>query len=223
MNLLKSYEFIQPEKVRQTIHILGLGTIGSHVAAYLARCGFTKFALWDLDKVEEKNLNNQHYFVSDIGKPKTEACRDLILSINPEAAKTIVLHNDGWNGEVLSGYVFLAVDNIDIRRAFVESHMQNPYIKAVFDCRTGLTDGEFYGADWSSMEQREKLLKSMQYTYEEAKAATPVSACGGVLGVVTTAALLSGYVVNDFINFVKGEGIKGFGVVDAFGFDVTAA
>lgn len=223
MNLQKSYDFIQPDKVKQTIHIIGLGTIGSHIAAYLARCGFTKFALWDLDKVEEKNINNQHYTLADVGKTKVDACRDLILSINPEAEKHITLHDKGWNGEVLSGYVFLAVDSIAIRRNFVEKHMNNKFVKAVFDCRTGLTNGEFYGTDWSSMEARQQLLKTMQFTDEQAAKSTPVSACGGVLGVVTTAVMLSACVVNDFINFVKSDPTVFYGHVEAFGFDITAA
>lgn len=223
MDLRKSYEFIQPEKVSETIHIIGLGTIGSRIAEFLARSGFTKFELWDLDKVERKNINNQCYTEAHVGKPKTEACKDLILSINPEAEQTIKLHDEGWTDEILSGYVFLAVDNIDIRRAFVEQHINNPFIKVVFDCRVGLTDGQFYAADWSNYKSRQKLLKTMDFTHEEAMESTPVSACGGVLGVVTTAAIMAGNVVNNFINFVKGNQFHEWGYQDAFSFDITVA
>ena len=216
MNLSKSYDFFQPEKDDSRIHIVGCGSVGSTLAENLARCGLTKMTLWDFDTVEEHNIVNQMFTTKHVGMKKVDALREILVDINPEIDKTLQLKPDGWNGKVLSGIIMLAVDNIDLRREIVEAHMDNPYVKAVFDFRTGLTDAQHYAADWSDMKMKENLLRSMQFTHEEAADETPVSACGITLGVATTVRLICAYGVNNYIRFVKGEGIWKFVQIDGF-------
>lgn len=216
MNLNKSYEYFQPEKDQSMVHIIGCGSVGSTIAENLARCGVTKMTLWDFDKVESHNIVNQMFLQEHIGKNKAEALRDIIISINPEAARDIVVKTEGWKGKTLSGYVFLAVDSIDVRKQIVEKHMGSTYIKAMFDVRTLLESAQHYAADWSNIDMRKALLKSMQFTHEEAAAETPTSACGVTLGVATTVRIVSALAVNNYINFVKGLGIWKFLNVDGF-------
>ena len=73
-----------------------------------------------------------------------------------------------------------------------------------------------YGAEWNDYQSRQNLLNSMQFSHEEAKNETPVSACGITLGVVTTVRLICAMCVNNYIKFVKGEGIWKFGQIDGF-------
>ena len=65
------------------IGIAGLGGLGSNIAMMLARSGIGHLTLADFDSVEPSNLNRQHYMVSHLGIPKTEAIKDLILQANP--------------------------------------------------------------------------------------------------------------------------------------------
>lgn len=65
------------------IGIAGLGGLGSNIAMMLARSGIGHLTLADFDSVEPTNLNRQHYMVSHLGMPKTEAIKDLILQANP--------------------------------------------------------------------------------------------------------------------------------------------
>lgn len=222
MNLSKLYEFFQPEKVRDRIHIIGCGSVGSAIAELLVRCGLTKITLWDFDIVEPHNVSNQMFRQIDIGKPKVEALRDMLVDINPDVADTLELKPDGWNGEKLSGYLFLCVDNIDLRREIVEKHMHSLDVKAVFDFRTLLTSAQHYAADWVNYRQKKGLLASMQFSHEEAAEETPVSACGVTLGVVTTVRSICELGVNNFLNFVKGNGLKTFVEFDGFHFAITA-
>lgn len=222
MNLTKSYEFFNPSAVKSRVHILGCGSVGSTLAENLARCGVTKFGLWDFDMVEPHNIVNQMFTEDHIGKSKVEALRDIIVSINPDAAPDIELHPNGWQGEIISGYIFLAIDSIEIRRDFVEKHMNHPYVKAVFDIRTLLESAQHYAADWSERAQKQRLLRTMQFSHEEAAEETPVSACGITLGVATTVRLVSALAVNNFIKFVKGEGLKTFVMIDGFNFILDA-
>ena len=223
MDLSKSYDYFKPETVEERIHIVGCGSVGSTLAENLARVGLTKFTLWDFDEVEPHNIVNQMFTQEHIGKPKVEALKEIILSINPEAAADIQIEPKGWRGKMMSGYIFLAVDNIELRKKIVERHMDSPYVKAVFDFRTLLESGQHYAADWTDSKMKKILLDTMQFTHEEAKAEEPVSACGVVLGVNTTVRLICGMGVNNFLNFVRGQGLwkmvnfDGFhGILDCF-------
>ena len=222
MDLSKSYEFFQPERYNDRIHIVGCGSVGSTLAENLARCGMTKFTLWDFDRVEAHNIVNQMFTEQDVGRPKVEALRDILVNINPEIADKIELKPDGWNGKLMSGYVFLAVDSIDLRREIVEKHMNSPCVKAMFDFRTLLESAQHYAANWSDYKAKQDFMRSMQFSHDEAKSETPVSACGITLGVATTVRLICGLGVNNFINFVKGNGLKKLIIIDGFNFILDA-
>lgn len=212
MNTSKVDEYFRPDKSK--LYVVGCGSVGSTLAEALARCGCTNFVLMDFDKVESKNLANQAFRASDIGRPKVEALRDIITSINPDAAKSVRIVPEGWTGQNLSGYVFLCVDNIDLRRQIVEKNFRNLNIKAMFDFRTGLTDAQHYAANWKSLESRKRLLDTMQFSHEEAAADTPVSACGVTLGVVTTVMSIVSIGVQNYIRAVKGENIDSIVLLD---------
>lgn len=221
MDLNKSYEFFKPECVKDRIHIIGCGSVGSTIAENLVRCGITKLTLWDFDTVESHNIVNQMFRESDVGKEKTQALFDLLTEINPAVKQDIQIKKKGWNGEVVSGYLFLCVDNIDLRRKIVEAHMDSPYVKAVFDVRTLLESAQHYAADWSSYEQRTYLLNTMSFSHDEAVAETPVSACGFTLGVATTVRIICAVAVNNFMKFVKNDTFSKLVMVDCFGFMMT--
>ena len=216
MDLSKSYEFFQPEKDKARIHILGCGSVGSTIAENLARCGITKMTLWDFDTVEPHNIVNQMYTQEHVGMNKAVALKEMLKSINPEIGDELKVEPEGWRGKMLSGYVFLAVDNIDLRREFVEKHFDSPTIKAMFDVRTMLTGAQHYAADWADYKSKQNFLNSMQFSHDEAADETPVSACGVTLGIVTTVRLICGMAVNNYIKFVKGEGLWKFVQIDGF-------
>lgn len=222
MDLSKSYDFFQPEKDDARIHIVGCGSVGSTLAENLARCGVTKMTLWDFDTVEAHNIVNQMFRQEDVGKLKVEALKDILMDINPEIKDNVELKPKGWEGKLMSGYIFLCVDNIELRRTIVEKHMDSPYVKAVFDFRTLLESAQHYAADWSDYKMKQDLLKSMQFSHEEAAEETPVSACGVTLGVATTVRLICALGVNNYINFVKGNGIKKLIMIDGFHFMLDA-
>lgn len=222
MDLSKSYEFFQPEKNTAKIHIVGCGSVGSTVAENLARCGVKNMVLWDFDKVEAHNIVNQMFRQQDIGKPKVEALKDILTDINPELVDSVELKPEGWQGKLMSGFIFLCVDSIELRREIVEKHMDSPCVKAMFDFRTLLESAQHFAADWSEYKMKQDLLKSMQFSHDEAKDETPVSACGITLGVATTVRIICALGVNNYINFVKGNGIKKLIIADGFNYMLDA-
>ena len=223
MNLNKSREVFDPAKITAPIHIIGCGSVGSTIAELLARYGLTKFTLWDMDKVEEKNLVNQMFFDDHVGMKKVDALRDILGNINLTCNETVKVKPDGWHGEPLAGYVFLAVDDIAIRRDIVKRNQYNANIKAMFDVRTALFDAQLYAADWRDPQAKKALLDSMNFTHEEATNEVPRSACGEVLGVAPTVRMAATMTVINFQKFVTEGKIKDLILVAPFNLDTEGA
>lgn len=222
MNLAKSYEYFNPLNCKGRCHIIGCGSVGSTVAENLARLGITKFTLYDFDVVEPHNIANQMFVNDDIGKEKVDAVAEIITSINPDAKKDIRIQRKGYTNQVLNGYVFLCVDNIDTRREIVEASKDNRSIKAMFDFRTRLEDSQHYAADWSNPTDIEKLLGQMQFTHEEAKEATPVSACNVELCVAPTVRMVCSVGVANFMNFINEKPLHKTVLIDSFNLWIDA-
>ena len=220
MVLTKSIEYFDPVNVKGKCHIIGCGSVGSTVAALLARLGVTKFVLYDFDRVEAHNLANQMFIHTDIKAEKVDAVKPIITEINPDAEPTIEICREGYNDQKLNGYVFLCVDNIDLRREICQKHRMNRMIKAVFDFRTRLEDAQHYAANWADMKQVDNLIKTMDFSHDEAHAATPVTACGTELGVAPTVWVVCSLGVCNFMNLIRGVPLKNIVVCNPFAMDI---
>lgn len=202
MNTAKHYEYFQPDSIKENIHIIGCGAIGSTVAFLLAKLGLTNLILYDEDVVESKNVANQMYRDADVGKPKVEALKDILADINPELEDTIQTRGF-YKDEPLDGYVFMAADSIVVRRSIVESNKYNTNVIGMFDFRMRLEDAQHYAADWSSVKMKDDLLASMNFTDEEAAEQTPRSACRETLSFMPTITGICGWGVDNFVRFTK--------------------
>lgn len=68
---------------RRTVGMVGVGSGGSAVAVELARAGVGRFVLLDPDRLELANLSRHLCGLSDLGRTKVAAVRDLLLDRNP--------------------------------------------------------------------------------------------------------------------------------------------
>lgn len=221
MDISKHMDFYNPMiDFKDQIHIIGCGAIGSTLAEMLTRMGFEELHLYDFDIVTEHNIANQMFNSKDIGQLKTFCIAYHCKLINPDIK--IFKHDKGWDGQPLKGYVFLAVDNIDLRRQIATDNKYNQQIKGMFDFRMRFSDAQHYGADWHDPKAVEAFIGTMQFTHEEAKAETPISACGTSLNIVTTVRIICSYGLCNFINFIKEGKIKKMVLIDGFKFDVLA-
>lgn len=220
MNLNKHREFFDPDKFEDEIHIIGCGAVGSTIAEQLARLGIKRIHLYDFDIVSEHNITNQMFLNRHIGMLKTDALTELLEDINPEI--DIIRIEEGWEpGTTLSGYVFLAVDSINTRNAIVKDNLFNPNIKVMFDTRMRLTDAQHYAVKWTT-EGKDFLKNTMNFTDEEANAATPTSACGTTLSVTPTVRLICSYAVANFINATLDKKLIKMLLIDAFNMTIDA-
>lgn len=214
MNLSKSLDYFDPiNQVDAAIHIIGVGAMGSRVAELLVRLGVPKIHIWDMDTVEDKNIANQLYLHSHIGMKKTDALESFLLDINPNLK---VSKHEEYTNQALAGYIFLCVDNIELRHKIATSNKENPYIKGMFDTRMRLEDAQSYGAKWDDEKQKETFINSMDFTHEEAKEATPVSACGTTLSVASTVVSTAAHTVANFMNLIRTNKCDSMIFINAF-------
>jgi molybdopterin/thiamine biosynthesis adenylyltransferase len=68
---------------KKTILIVGLGSGGSTLAKYLGCTGIGRIILVDSENLETVNIIRHEGGINDIGKPKTQVCKQVIESHNP--------------------------------------------------------------------------------------------------------------------------------------------
>jgi molybdopterin/thiamine biosynthesis adenylyltransferase len=100
---------------RARVAVGGLGGVGGNHVLALARIGFGRFSLADLDHFELANMNRQAgASVNTLGRSKVEVTADIVRAINPEA--DLRLFPNGITreniGDFLDGAI-AAVDGID--------------------------------------------------------------------------------------------------------------
>ncbi|MBW7838566.1 MAG: molybdopterin-synthase adenylyltransferase MoeB [Chitinophagaceae bacterium] len=100
--------------------VIGAGGLGSPALLYLAAAGVGTIGIVDFDNVEVSNLHRQVLFgVEDVGKPKVEAAKRRLQSLNPHI--NIVTHNTRLTSEnaleIFKGYDVVAdgTDNFPTR------------------------------------------------------------------------------------------------------------
>ncbi len=91
----------------RTVGIIGVGSGGAAIAVELAKAGVGRFVLIDPDRLEPANLSRHVCGLSDLGRAKVFAVRDLLLDRNPniavDALQLDVLHSPDRAREALTG------------------------------------------------------------------------------------------------------------------------
>lgn len=208
LNTDKVQEFFDASKIKDQIHVVGCGAVGSNVAELLARMGCTNIHLWDFDTVEPHNVANQNFFQKDIGKPKVEVIRDFLYEINDELKQPgkLTIHPEGLKAPwILNGYIFMCADSMVVRNAIVDANKVNPNAIFALDFRMRLTDAQHYAADFRKPSSVKDFKATMNFTDEEALAATPMSACGTSLSVPFTVKTIASLGVDNFTSFCLGK------------------
>lgn len=202
MDLTKLEDWFNPIKITNTITVIGTGALGSWMIEGLVRMGFTNINIYDDDVVNPHNISNQNFTETQIGEEKIKCMIERAKAINPLVK--ITGHGryifDKEKNNLLSGYVFLCLDNIDTRRMIVEN---NPYVMFWTDIRIGLEEGQVYSAE---RKDRQDLLNTMQWKQDDPDRVVKVSACGRELGILPTVWLVISQALNNFILHLKKEG-----------------
>ncbi|HVN72771.1 MAG TPA: HesA/MoeB/ThiF family protein [Desulfomonilia bacterium] len=106
--------------LKSHVAIVGCGGLGGYIIEGLARLGIGKMTVIDPDSFEEHNLNRQILCTMDVlGKPKVEAARARIKTVNPAvevAAIRDAFSQDNGRRMLMDVQVVLdGLDNIPVR------------------------------------------------------------------------------------------------------------
>jgi len=114
-----------PRLRQAAVGIAGLGGLGSMVAVALARTGVGRLVVADFDCVEQGNLDRQHYFLDQVGRPKAAALVETLQRIDPEVSVETFAHRlDGAAVQrVFAGVHVVAecLDRADQKQMLVEA------------------------------------------------------------------------------------------------------
>ena len=110
---------------RQRVIVFGVGGVGSWCAESLVRSGITHLTIVDSDAVCESNINRQLMATTlTVGRPKVEALKERLLSINPDA--DIVCRQQVFCAETLEefplddyDYVIDAIDSLKDKQLLI--------------------------------------------------------------------------------------------------------
>lgn len=184
--LLRQLEIIPLSCLGEPITVIGAGAIGGWTTLALAKMGFCNIKVLDFDKVDEVNINSQFYRISDIGKLKVEALRDLVRDFT---GTEIAVHNVVYEVCQFPGIVVSAVDSMKVRSQIWKAHsLKSMGTKAIIDPRMGAETALLYVMN----PMDDKDIKTYEKTLYEDKDAVQERCTNKA--VIYTANLLSGLV-----------------------------
>lgn len=147
----RQQELLQKDFKEESALVIGLGGIGSWVALNLALLGVGTLVLVDSDTIEASNLNRTLYKLSDIGRKKTEAIKELISERRQD---TIVLAiDDYFSPDMLDkysvDYIFDCTDNLNTKDKLKGMNFQGNYVKCGYDGYSAtISINDFESGSW---------------------------------------------------------------------------
>jgi hypothetical protein len=197
-------EVFQPFGFTKTIDVIGAGATGSHVAYILAKMGVRNIRAYDFDKIEEHNVPNQLYSISDVGKHKVKALQDCIEKMTSIKIAGHNLKIENGVDYSAGNIVFLLTDTMSSRRDIFNSFLKlRPSVELVIETRMGADSGRVYAFNPARPSQISEWEATL---YEDAEAET--SLCGSSTSVCCTAVNIASLAVWQMFRHLKGEAIE---------------
>ena len=192
MNLSRQTGIIAPDilKNAEVVTLIGVGGIGSPLVLTLAKMGIPKFVLIDPDTVEDYNIPNQLFRLSDIGRPKVIAAKEVIEAFT--GAEVVAIQEKFDGSQKLEGIVISGVDWMTVRKMIWESLRFNPLVPLYVEGRMASELLRIYTlnpTDPNAVTAYEATL----YSDEEAQQA-PCTAKSIIYTVMVSAGLMAGQV-----------------------------
>ena len=194
LNISRHVDLFNPYHFNTPITIIGAGALGSWLTLALAKLSLVNINIWDYDNIEEHNIANQAFSLSDVGNNKATTIANQIynttgINISPFERK--------FTNQRLSGVVFLMVDSMEQRKKIWESSIKlNPSVNLLIEARMGLDVGRVYNVEPTNLTH----IKKYEDTYYDDDV-TEISACGNSKTVISTALGIVSWCVRQLINW----------------------
>jgi len=151
-----------PDNQRHKLMIIGAGSTGSFLALTLAKMGWKDIKVIDYDTIDETNISNQMWKISDIGKAKTEALQDTIKEYSGTTIKTENIKIDEnyfWDIDNRTIVIF-ALDSLKARLMCYEALKDYPI--RIIDGRFGAQGWEIWNINLAEDIDKEHYEKSLK-------------------------------------------------------------
>lgn len=193
-------DLFNPRRHNQTVHIIGMGGIGSEVFRQVLGVGIRHIEIWDDDAVEGHNLPSQLIYPKrDLGKLKVLSAASYAEYMGYDDI-TLTAHAERVTPDTpLEGIVISGVDSMDSRKDIWQAIGENPLVELYLDGRIGGEQLTYFSAiplDSQSMDDYAATL------FEQEHAAQLL--CGSRVICYTTAAL-AGFLVGHMCLFLSGR------------------
>ena len=205
----KSWFVIDKDKIPGNIHVVGVGASGSRLVENLVRLNLaSKIIVYDMDEVEEKNLNNQAYLREHIGQPKVVALQDLCLKIDSTNKIRTQKRKVEYLNTTSKDVVFLLVDSFESRIQIMKSLTGNPLV---------ITGGiSSYGGnvEVARGENLKKLIAEYEALppgggeYDE----NDLTPCGSPISIYHRIGVVSSYMAEQMIESLERGGDFGYSI-----------
>lgn len=190
---------IDPDRLDIPIMIIGAGSVGSFVAMSLAKMGCQDITVCDFDTVEDHNMPNQLYKISDLGRLKVEALQEAVKEF---ADIDIKIMKEKFDFQSYKKITIVAVDSMSLRKDIWEKAKRNINIELYIEARMGkelMYIYSFPALDRTSAEEYKKHL----YTDDQV-AETPCTE----RTIVYNMNMIAGFIANmvkKFANFEESD------------------
>jgi molybdopterin/thiamine biosynthesis adenylyltransferase len=197
VELLRQLDLVKSETLETPVHLIGCGGIGSLAALALGKLGCPHLSLYDDDRVEEHNVPNQLFRITDVGRPKVEALAEILESFTGIRARA---HMRRLEGERLQGIVVSGVDSMAARKILWQKSVRHRAgIPLYLDGRLGAEVCRLYAirpADPDDVRCYERSL------YDDGQAA-PLSCTAGA--IIYTGFAMASLIADQVKKFATGE------------------
>lgn len=109
----------------------GLGGVGAYVAFFLSRLRHNLYC-YEMDTVEDVNLDCQFFKYSDLGKPKADAVNLMLREYSQSYIDDLGMYEEGCE---VTKYCFAMFDNMEARKLMFEEWCKNSEKKIFIDTR----------------------------------------------------------------------------------------
>jgi len=136
MDYTRQLDIFNPYLNRDKVVVIGAGGIGSPTVLALAKMGISDIEVFDFDKIDDVNLPSQFYRISDVGKFKVDALKEICKDF---ADVDITVHRERFDISLINQpcYIISAVDNMAARKEIWDMIKYSPFCKKYIDCRMG--------------------------------------------------------------------------------------
>ncbi len=198
LDVSRHKELFNPHYFDVPVTIIGAGATGSWLALALAKLGIEDITVWDFDDVEEHNVPNQAFRLSDVGDTKANALHCLI---NSQLNKAIKIIPHRFTNQRLAGIVYLMVDTMQSRKEIWENSIKmKSAVDLLIEPRMGLDVGRVYNVEPTNLTH----VRRYENTYYDDDTAE-LSACGTSQTVISSAMGVTSWCVRQLINWHNKE------------------